>query len=67
MLFRSTISSYTTPAMLGGNRVIVMSTFIAQQVRFVHNYAFGATCAVILMVVAIVLTMVSVSRSERRA
>ena len=67
IVFTITISSYTTPAMLGGNRVIVMSTFIAQQVRFVHNYAFGATCAVILMVVAIVLTMVSVSRSERRA
>jgi putative spermidine/putrescine transport system permease protein len=67
IVFTITISSYTTPAMLGGNRVIVMSTFIAQQVRFVHNYAFGATCAVILMAVAVVLTVVSLRQSERRA
>ena len=66
IVFTITISSFTTPAMLGGNRVLIMSTFISQQVRFVLNYAFGATCAVILMAVAIALTVVAVRQSERR-
>lgn len=67
IVFTLTISAYTTPAMLGGNRVTVMSTFIAQQVRYVLNYAFGATSAVILMVAAVVVTMLATRFSERRA
>ncbi|MBM3598214.1 MAG: ABC transporter permease [Alphaproteobacteria bacterium] len=65
IVFTITISSYTTPAMLGGHRVTVMSTFVAQQIRFVLNYAFGATCAVVLMAVAIALTVMATRQSER--
>lgn len=66
IVFTLTISAYTTPAMLGGNRVTVMSTFIAQQVRYVLNYSFGATSAVILMLSAIAVTLVAMRFSERK-
>jgi putative spermidine/putrescine transport system permease protein len=51
LVFTMTISSYTTPAILGGNRVPVMATYTAQQFRIVLDYPMGATAAVLLMVV----------------
>jgi len=59
VVFTLAISAYTTPAMLGGKRVLVMSTFIDQQVRSVLDYAFGATAAVVLMAGACALTLLS--------
>jgi putative spermidine/putrescine transport system permease protein len=67
IVFTLTISAYTTPAMLGGNRVTVMSTFIAQQVRYVLNYPFGATTSVILMVAAIAVTLLATRLAEKRS
>ncbi|MGE3870619.1 MAG: ABC transporter permease, partial [Pseudorhodoplanes sp.] len=67
IVFTLAISYYTTPAMLGGNRVLLMSTFIAQQVRFVLNYPFGATSAVVLMILAIVITVIASRMTERKA
>src|SRR5262249_16453856 len=67
IVFTLAIIYYTTPPMLGGNRVLVMSTFIAQQVRFVLNYPFGATLAVVLMVFAIAMTILATRLAERRA
>jgi len=57
IVFTLSISAYTTPAMLGGNRVTVMSTFVAQQVRYVLNYPLGATAAVVLMIAAVLFTV----------
>lgn len=59
VVFTSVISAFTTPAMMGGKRVLMMSTFIEQQIRSVLNYPFGATAAVVLMVVGCTLTMLS--------
>jgi putative spermidine/putrescine transport system permease protein len=67
IVFTLTISAYTTPAMLGGNRVTVMSTFIAQQVRYVLNYPFGATSAVILMIAAIAITLLATRLAGQRS
>jgi putative spermidine/putrescine transport system permease protein len=61
------ISAFTTPAMMGGGRVLVMSILIAQQVRGLLNYAFGATAAVILVVVAVVLTLAAGHRRGEEA
>jgi putative spermidine/putrescine transport system permease protein len=68
IVFTLTISAYTTPAMLGGNRVLVMSTFIAQQVRYVLNYPVGAVSAILLMAstmfISILARRLSRGRSE---
>ncbi len=67
LVFTMAISGFTTPDMMGGKRVLVMSTFIEQQVRSVLNYAFGSTAAVILMFVAAVLTLIAVRSGAEEA
>ncbi len=65
VVFTSVISAFTTPAMMGGKRVLVMSTFIEQQIRSVLNYPFGAAMAIVLMIVGAALTLMSVRSGER--
>jgi putative spermidine/putrescine transport system permease protein len=67
LVFTLGISAFTSPAMLGGRKVLVMSTFIEQQVRSVLNYAFGATVSVILLMVTAGVTYVALARSGDRA
>jgi putative spermidine/putrescine transport system permease protein len=52
LVFTMTIAAYTTPVIMGGNRVMVMATFIGQQFRTVLDYALGATAAAVLMALA---------------
>ncbi len=59
LVFSIAVSAYTTPAILGGNRVLVMATYIAQQFRGVLDYPAGGTAAAILLFVTIVLTIVA--------
>ncbi len=59
LVFAMAISAYTTPAILGGNRVLVMATYIAQQFRTVLNYPAGGTASALLLVFAIVLTVLA--------
>jgi len=66
VVFTSVISAFTTPAMMGGKRVLVMSTFVEQQIRSVLNYPFGATAAVILMLAGFLLTAASLRQAELR-
>jgi putative spermidine/putrescine transport system permease protein len=60
VVFTISISAYTTPAMLGGRRVLVMAVYIAQQVRNVLDYAVGATASVVLLVCVAAVTLASV-------
>jgi putative spermidine/putrescine transport system permease protein len=66
VVFTSVISAFTTPAMMGGKRVLVMSTLIEQQMRGVLNYAFGAAAAMVLLIVGAALTLMSLRSEERR-
>jgi putative spermidine/putrescine transport system permease protein len=59
LVFAMAISAYTTPAILGGNRVLVMSTYIAQQFRTVLDYPAGGTAAALLLLFAAVLTLLA--------
>lgn len=59
LVFALAISAYTTPAILGGNRVLVMSTYIAQQFRTVLDYPAGGTAAALLLLFAGVLTVLA--------
>jgi putative spermidine/putrescine transport system permease protein len=64
LVLTATTSAFTTPAVLGGRRVLVMPIFIEQQMRSALLYGFGATAATVLMVTAILLT-VGASYSSR--
>ena len=65
-MFSLAAGAYTTPAIMGGNRVLVMPTFIAQQFISVLNYPRGATGAILLLIVTGALMAVSIWLTERR-
>lgn len=67
LVFTMAIAAYTTPVIMGGNRVMVMATFIGQQFRTVLDYATGATAAAVLMLLAALLTMLAIRLGIPRA
>ncbi|HEY6434347.1 MAG TPA: ABC transporter permease [Acetobacteraceae bacterium] len=66
LVFSIAVSSYTTPTILGGGRVLVMATFIAQQIQSVLRYSFGSALTIVLFVVALSLSLLSARWLERR-
>ena len=67
LVFTMAIAAYTTPVIMGGNRVLVMATFIGQQFRTVLDYALGATAAAVLMLLAGLLTALALRLGAQRA
>lgn len=59
VVFTMTISAFTTPLVLGGQRVIVMSSFIERQFRSTMQYGFGATASMVLLTTVALLTLAS--------
>jgi putative spermidine/putrescine transport system permease protein len=59
LVFGLTISAYTTPALMGGGRIVVMATYIQQQISTLLDYARGATASVILVVWVCALSIIS--------
>ncbi|RDJ22426.1 ABC transporter permease [Bosea caraganae] len=49
IVFTLSISAFTTVAMMGGKRVLLMATYAEQQVRSGLNYPVGATIAMVLL------------------
>jgi putative spermidine/putrescine transport system permease protein len=49
VIFTLAISAYTTPALMGGGRVLVLATYIQQEIATLLDYAKGAAVAIILM------------------
>jgi putative spermidine/putrescine transport system permease protein len=47
--FTLAISAYTTPAIMGGGRVLVMSTYVQQQIGTLLDYPTGATVSIVLL------------------
>jgi putative spermidine/putrescine transport system permease protein len=67
LCFTLTISAFTTPAILGGNSVLIMAIYIAQQFQTVLNYPAGASAAILLLVTAAVLTLIALRIRARGA
>lgn len=67
LVFTMAIAAYTTPVIMGGNRVLVMATFIGQQFRTVLDYALGATAAAVLMLLALLFSMLALRLGAQRA
>ncbi len=66
LVFTMAIAAYTTPVIMGGNRVLVMATFIGQQFRTVLDYALGATSAVVLLLLAGLMSLVALRFGAQR-
>jgi putative spermidine/putrescine transport system permease protein len=70
LVFTLAVGAFTTPVIMGGNRVLVMPTYISQQMHTLLNYPRGAAAAIVLLVFAGVLTGLSLwvgERKERRS
>jgi len=66
LVFTMAIAAYTTPVIMGGGRILVMSTFIGQQFRTVLDYALGATSAAVLMLLAGALSLLALRFGAQR-
>ena len=64
LVLTTSVSAFTTPAVLGGRRVLVLPIYIEQQIRYALQYAFGATAATILLATTVLLTVMSLERSD---
>ena len=61
LVFAIAIAAFTTPAFMGGNKVVVMAIHIAQLVRSTLDYAMGAAAAVVLVVTSAVIAVAALS------
>jgi putative spermidine/putrescine transport system permease protein len=66
LVFTMAIAAYTTPVIMGGNRILVMATFIGQQFRTVLDYPLGATSAAVLMLLAGILSLLALRLGASR-
>ena len=66
LVFTMAIAAYTTPVIMGGNRILVMATFIGQQFRTVLDYPLGATSAAVLMLLAGILSILALRLGASR-
>lgn len=67
LVFTMAIAAFTTPVIMGGNRVLVMATYIGQQFRTVLDYAAGATAAAVLMIIVGLLTIAASKLGARKS
>jgi len=67
LVFTMAIAAYTTPVIMGGNKFLVMSTFIGQQFRTVLDYPLGATSAAVLMLLAGLLSILALKLGAPRS
>ena len=52
LVFAGTMTAYTTPQILGGNRHLVMATLIYQQAMTLGNWQNASVIALILIVIS---------------
>jgi putative spermidine/putrescine transport system permease protein len=65
LVFAIAVSSYTTPTIMGGGKLLVMATFIVQQVQILLRYAFGAALTMVLFAAALGLSLLGARWFER--
>jgi len=67
LILTTTIAAFTTPAVLGGRRVLVMPVYIEQQFRSALQYGLGATIATVLLITGAILTLVSMRDQSKES
>lgn len=64
IVFSLSMSSYVTPALVGGSRSGLMTTFIYQQFSVTMNWHFGATMVAVLLAATLALLLAVVGWSR---
>ncbi|WP_234197612.1 ABC transporter permease [Pseudacidovorax sp. NFM-22] len=64
IVFSLSMSSYVTPALMGGSRSGLMTTFIYQQFSVTMNWHFGATIVAVLLAATLALLLAVVGWSR---
>jgi len=59
LVFALNTAAFMVPMMLGGGKIVVMTTLMYQQALFVYDWPFTAAIAVILMITSMTLVVVS--------
>lgn len=67
VIFTLAISAYTTPAIMGGGGVIVMSTYVQQQIGTLVDYPTGATVSMILLLWGAALSVAALRLGKAEA
>lgn len=65
-VFSLTASSYVTPALLGGNRAMMLGNLLDQQITATYNWPLGAAIAVVMVVLVFAVNALSMLVLERR-
>lgn len=60
LIFASTIGAFTTPALLGGGRVLMLPILIRERMITAFNWAEGATLATLLTLLVILIVGISI-------
>ena len=66
LIFAVTAGAFTTPALLGGGRISLLSVLVRQELLQVLDYGRGTTYAVILLVLVSMVSVVTAVVSARR-
>lgn len=66
IVFSLSAGAFITPAIMGGQRVRVMSFSIWEQISLLHNYAFGSVLAIMLLGVVALIVFLSFAFTTRR-
>ena len=66
IVFTLTVSAYVTPAVLGGNKVMVFPMLIYEQYMSIFDWHFGGALAFILLVSTLILILIYTRFSEQK-
>lgn len=66
LVFANSFAAFTTPALLGGMRVAVVSIIIQQQAMIALDYAKASTLAFILLVIVLAIVLLTTRVARRK-
>jgi putative spermidine/putrescine transport system permease protein len=66
LVFSLTAGSFVTPAILGGSGAQMLGMLVDQQILVVYDWPFGATVAMVLVAIVLVVNIVSIRALDRR-
>ncbi|MEJ0068980.1 MAG: hypothetical protein WDO24_09925 [Pseudomonadota bacterium] len=67
IVFTLSMSSYITPALMGGSKADVLTTLIYQQFVVVYNWHFGATLVTVLLAASLTVVALFLRGVRRHA
>lgn len=59
LVFALNTAAFVVPVMLGGGKILVMTTLIYQQALFVYDWPFASAISVILLITSMIIVLIS--------